>query len=255
MDNSFYAIPLFLIITLFYFWKLKSNHKFTILYVGIVIISQFILNTSLLIAKCNGNINANIFISFIVTFFPWIFIFGSVVLFLIALPEYKSAFANVIGYFIVANRAHSLLSELLLARDPSTGLPIAGEVTDTEVQKEFQKVASTILKICGDMSVLINQITPINFESYWSTLLPLMKPQYQTDMIMKQNLLDIVIQRDDIGEAVWYIYTGILIISITQYNLTLRGCQPSMESIEETKRNYLENKIEPEEEDVVYTND
>ena len=44
----------------------------------------------------------------------------------------------------------------------------------------------------GNTAVLINQIVPSNFESYWNILKPLMKPQFQTDsaetMDMKNKL-------------------------------------------------------------------
>jgi hypothetical protein len=71
-----------------------------------------------------------------------------------------------------------------------------------------------------------------------------MKPQYSGDESMKQKLLDVVVMRDNIGEAMWYLYTGILLISITQYNLTTQGCKQTVESINEVKQKFNEEQEE-----------
>ena len=46
---------------------------------------------------------------------------------------------------------------------------------------------------------------------------------------LKIALLSIVVTRDNIGEALWFIYTGILLITIINYNMTVRGCKLSPE--------------------------
>jgi hypothetical protein len=55
-----------------------------------------------------------------------------------------------------------------------------------------------------------------------------MKPKYNSDPVSlknkEQELLDVVVTRDNIGEAFWYIYTAILLISIIQYNIASRPC-------------------------------
>jgi GR25 family glycosyltransferase involved in LPS biosynthesis len=95
-------------------------------------------------------------------------------------------------------------------------------------QKDLNNVADMIVKICGNASLLINQIVPSNFVEYWNILKPLMKPQYQTDgpaADEKRNqLFELVVTRDNIGEAMWYIYTGLLITSIVQLKIATRGC-------------------------------
>ena len=62
--------------------------------------------------------------------------------------------------------------------------------------------------------------------SYWKTLIPLMKNPQAADLPEKQQaLLDIVVLRDNIGEACWYIYTAILLISIIGYKIVNKSCE------------------------------
>ena len=53
-----------------------------------------------------------------------------------------------------------------------------------------------------------------------------MKNPDAQDMAEKQQaLLDIVVLRDNIGEACWYIYTAILLISIIGYKIVNKSCE------------------------------
>ena len=115
-------------------------------------------------------------------------------------------------------------------------------------KKEMQDAAEIIVKICGNMSVLINQITPENFEGYWKILIPLMKPKYQDENNtvetnkLKDDLFQLVVTRDNIGESVWYIYAGILVTSVVQLKITNRGCVKNVEQIEKDYQTFLDEE-------------
>jgi len=49
---------------------------------------------------------------------------------------------------------------------------------------------------------------------------------------LKQQMLNLVIYRDNIGEAMWYIYTGLLLSTILKYNINNRGCVKSVTQIQ-----------------------
>jgi len=97
--------------------------------------------------------------------------------------------------------------------------------------------------LCGNMSILINQIVPSNFLQYMEMLKPLMKPQYQNNSeLLKEaetKLLEVVITRDNIGEAFWYVYAAILIISIVQYNIVSRPCIKDSATMEANYKKFL----------------
>jgi hypothetical protein len=85
-----------------------------------------------------------------------------------------------------------------------------------------------ILKICGNSGILINQMLPSNFESYWNTLSSLFKDEYKNTEdgnILKQKLFNLVVTRDNVGESMWFIYTGILVSSIVQFQIATFSCK------------------------------
>jgi hypothetical protein len=70
-----------------------------------------------------------------------------------------------------------------------------------------------------------------------------MKPEYQQDnsvdsIELKQQLLNTVLIKDNIGEALWYINTAILVTSVVQYNIAVRGCNKDLKSIQEQQANF-----------------
>lgn len=94
-------------------------------------------------------------------------------------------------------------------------------------KEQMQKAADLIVKICGNMSILINQLSPTNFNEYWNILKPLFKDKYKNDASsaeLKNNLFDLVVTRDNVGESMWYIYTGILVSSISQFKISQINC-------------------------------
>jgi hypothetical protein len=138
----------------------------------------------------------------------------------------KSAFSDVIGYYAVSNSANKLLAELLVDTDINDKIKQASDGTDETKQQAMQDAAEAVMKMVGNISILINQIVPSNFMSYWKTLVPLMKNPQAEDMPQKQQaLLDIVVLRDNIGEACWYIYTAILLISIIGFKIANKACE------------------------------
>jgi hypothetical protein len=264
MANSYLNIVTFLLTTIFYYLALKpslpyssykdkekyktyiSNHyMYLAIYVLLVIVIQFIVNSSIITSNCGGNISENIGAAGVLTFLPWTLIFGVLIIILTVYPGFKSAFADVVGYYYVSSNANKLLTELLINRD------VEDKITDDESmtpekKKALESAADAIIKICGNTSVIINQIVPNNFEDYWQILTPLMKDTYKSggEMAdkMKQDLFDVVVTRDNIGEAMWYIYTGLLLTSIVQLKITNRGCVTNPKTMSDNYQKFLQQE-------------
>ena len=286
MDISNYSLLLFIITTLLYISSVPIIGKPTLtlvdnkgvatitddvllnyysdtayklgIFLLIVICTQLSLNISYLIDKCKGNAGKNVGAALIYTLIPWFLIFGVMIAILFAYPGFKSVFSDVIGYFFVAKSANNLLAEIL--KDTNIDNIIQNEKDPTQ-KMEYESAAEAIMKIYGNKSILINQMFPDNFISIWDKLKPLMKPgMYETGgpENKKQQLLDLVVQRDNIGEALWYIYTAILVGSIVYYNLATRGCVKDVNSIKSDYDEYLKKQEEKEKQEkinksVVYT--
>ena len=75
---------------------------------------------------------------------------------------------------------------------------------------------------------------------------PLMKDKYraggpEADK-MKNDLFELVVTRDNVGEATWYIYTGLLLTSIVQLKITNRGCTSNPKTMEANYQKFLEQE-------------
>ena len=59
---------------------------------------------------------------------------------------------------------------------------------------------------------------------------------------LKKQLFDLVVTRDTIGEALWYIYTGLLLTSIVQLKITSRGCATNPQTMEANYAKFQEQE-------------
>jgi len=233
---------------------------YLVVYILLVIIIQFIVNSSIIASNCGGNLSENIGAAGVLTFLPWILIFGVLVLIITIYPSFKTAFSDVVGYYYVSGSSTKLLTELLVNKDIEK--KILDDPNMTPQKKEaLESAADAIIKICGNTSILINQIVPSNFNQYWSILRPLMKDKYQTEGPetdkMKNDLFELVVTRDNVGEAMWYIYTGLLLTSIVQLKITNRGCVTNPKTMQDNYQKFLDQeekaKKEKEKSSTTYT--
>lgn len=279
MTNSYLNILTFLLTTLFYYLALKptltytiysnnekyksyisKNYMYLVVYLLLVIIIQFIVNSSIIASNCGGNLSENIGAAGVLTFLPWILIFGVLVLIITIYPSFKTAFSDVVGYYYVSGSSTKLLTELLVNKDIEK--KILDDPNMTPQKKEaLESAADAIIKISGNTSILINQIVPSNFNQYWGILRPLMKDKYQTEGPetdkIKNDLFKLVVTRDNVGEAMWYIYTGVLLTSIVQLKITNRGCVTNPKTMQDNYQKFLEQeekaKKEKEKASTTYT--
>ena len=270
MGTSYLNIVFFIITTIVYYLQIKPQltldiinnqeqfKKYTsngyvslAIFVLLVIVSQLLLNIYNITNTCGGSIGDNIGPAGLLTFFPWLLIFGVLIMVLTLYPGFKSAFSDVIGYFYVSSAANKILAELLVDKEVQDKLNAVTTSTPDQ-QNAMQEAAEAIIKICGNSSILINQIVPINFENYWNILKPLMKPSYQNStsseaLKIKQQLFDLVVTRDNIGEAMWFTYTGFLITSLVQLNISNRGCVSSPANMEKNYQEFLDQQAKVQE--------
>ena len=264
MANSYLNIVTFLLTTLFYYLALKpalpytlysnkeeyksyisNSYMYLAIYLLLVIVIQFMVNSSIIASNCGGNITENMGVAGVLTFLPWILIFGVLIVILTIYPGFKSAFSDVIGYYYVSGPSTKLLTELLVNKDIEKKMLDDPNMTPQK-KEALESAADAIIKICGNTSILINQIVPSNFDQYWGILTPLMKDKYQAggpeaDKI-KNDLFELVVTRDNVGEAMWYIYTGLLLTSIVQLKITSRGCASNPKTMEANYQKFLEQE-------------
>lgn len=165
------------------------------------------------------------------------------------MPELKGVFADVIGYFWVSGSANLILLDLLVDANVQRDISM---LKSQDEKNKFQIAAEAIIKICSDKSLLVNQITPSNFENYWNSVMnPLMKEKYRVigspaNEDMKKKFFAVVLSRDNVGEACWYIYMSVLLLSLTNFKIMSYQCETDVATMKETHNEYLEQKAEIE---------
>ena len=267
MDLTYVSLLLFFLITVAYFYYFKQEVDFTAsddnygeytssnmtrlgLYFIVVLLQQYIFNLISTVNKCGGTVGKNILSTLILTIIPWVLIFGSVIMMLIVYPGLKSSFADVVGYFFIYEDANNILGSIIVDTNLEETLNNSLGQNSSET-KPFKIAAEAIMKLCGNKGILVNAMNPVNFENIWSVLQPLVVPEVKADAPklnnFKSQLKELVYRKDNIGEGMWYIYTGILLSSIVSYNLISRGCEKSLKQIEDAKKKYTDTvkKNEP----------
>jgi hypothetical protein len=247
----------------------KNNNIYLAVYVLLILIIQFIVNASIITSTCGGSMSENMGAAGLLTFIPWTLIFGIVIVVIMLYPGFKSAFSDVIGYFYISGAANNILTELLINPELEKTLSDNNPLPANNIEKfttpeqqvggkikkqlggttkqQLQAASDAIIKICGNNSILINQIVPSNFMDYWTTLKPLRKEKYQDDanpetVDIQNKLFELVVTRDNVGEAMWYIYTGILITMIVQLKIVTRGCNMTPSTMTQNYDTYLANE-------------
>jgi hypothetical protein len=208
----------------------NNNYTYLAIYVFVVMIGQFALNAAIIRSTCGGTMAETLSSAGFYTFIPWTLVFGVLVLILIVYPGFKSAFSDVVGYFWVSSGVKKILDTLLMNAAPSK-----------ESDSNMQSVSDMIVKIYSNNSLLVNQIVPSNFDKYWGILQPLMKPEYRGDggNELKGQFFQLVSTRDKIGECMWYLYAGILVVSLVQLNIATGGCVSSPATMAKRNQQFL----------------
>jgi hypothetical protein len=265
---------------------IKNHYVYLGVYLLLIILIQFIINVNVISNNCGGNLTDNIGSAGLVTIFPWFLIFGAIMMVVNIYPGFKSAFSDVIGYYYIYITANELITTLLIDQNVENKL---NDDTITKEQKNaMRQAADTIIKICGNTSILINQMSPTNFLDYWKMITPLMKDEYKnlssTNIVppalpvpsappaslvlnqpnllvpsappasllqkggsiisgnIQEKLFELIVTKDNVGEAMWFIYTGILLTSFVQLTIVSKGCQTNPATAEKNYQAYLQNE-------------
>ncbi len=169
----------------------------SVLYLAAVIGSQLVINIKNAAEICAGT--PQVGSAMLYTLVPNFFILGTVMVLLSVLPGWKAPFSNTLGYLIVRFQG----------------------VSDSFSDILASKGSKLIEKICEDHSIIINQMTPVNFGPFLKRMARdglLTKGWHGSDA--EKNLWEYLAIKNLIAEFLWYTLTGAMVISTT-YNALL----------------------------------
>jgi hypothetical protein len=233
--NASSSLIVFFVITTTYF-ILKSYSKsqsqtkmWTIIYLLLLIVSQFYINLTLTNDICGFNQYG---VAFMVTVIPWVIIFGILNLILLMFPSWLSPFSNTIGYlFCVVTGINKFFLNIL--NDKST--------INLVKNKE---IIETINHIYTDKSLLINEISLNELPLWWKNMKDANILKSSTNEEDYNTLKKYVKMKDDISEYIWYMLTGGLVTSVSYNYIINSGCKQSVEEMKKRHDEYLEKDEE-----------
>jgi len=192
----------------------------------IIIIGLQIVETNKYITKfCNRE---SLDKAILYTLVPNLLIFGFLIMILIAFPGWKAPFSNTLGYVAASASGIKKHFDTLLKSD---------------INNDLMK------KIIQDKSLIVNEITPGNFELFLAQLYSngLLAIDYEelanieskekagTSLTNKEQiyldaysgLYKAVVIKDLIAEGLWYLLTGALVITMTKNAVAELECEKS----------------------------
>jgi hypothetical protein len=214
------------------------------LFFGGTVFSQFWTNTFIIQQYCSlSSLSQGIKTSLFVTFIPWIFLFGVMMCVLFLIPDFKSVFSNIIGYSFLYYYFNRELNHWLKGTSPSipsvpsspSAPSISSVETDNLMEEEREKMeggmGSTTIRTLKELSdkgpLLMNLLTPENFESQWNAMFDSYPNEHLTSDDKKsiiRNIFFYVCVKQYIGELIWYLMTGLLVISVSNYYISMSPC-------------------------------
>lgn len=168
--------------------------------------------------------------SILVTALPWGVVFGGLVGLLIVFPGWLSPFSNTFGYLAAKlSGVNSLFDKILKPKFTSGKTPFNEKIA-----------AEALQQIYDDKSLLINQITLENFDTFWSRMTN--ANLFNKNAIdFKEQLRNLVRLKNLVAYYVWYLLSGALITSMSYNYIVGVGCQKSAKQMQA-----LHNKYENE---------
>lgn len=217
----------FLIITTLYAmikYNISSdNHAMaTMCYVFTVITGEFILNLNSSKTQCNGHQNWQM--AFMVTIIPWVLMFGIIMIMLKIYPGWISPFSNTLGYGIAhLAGSHKILNKIF----PPNPTP---EKTKSTTAAELNEIKQSLAYIYSDQSILMNEVTVENFSEFWEKTKPLRSDVSES---LKEPFRKLVQLKTIVGEYIWYILTGSLVVSVSSNYMLQSNCKLTAKQIKQ----------------------
>ena len=175
------------------------SESYTMIYLLGVIIFSFIANMQTTFKLCGKNDYTT---AFIITIIPWTLILGLLLMLLKSFPGWKAPFSNTFGYLVAKVMG---AGKVIMELNPGTN--------DTELSKLFKKKVATVINVHSWPSVQENplKLKKDGKQKIWT------------------KFTHLVLLKDLIGEMIWYLLAGFLIISYQSSYITNNSCPAKLD--------------------------
>ena len=139
------------------------------IYLLLSVIGQYFITLGVSAGICG---TPQYFTSTVAVLFPWTFIFGVMVLMLELFPSWLAPFSNTLGYLVISmSGLAGLVRKIFKESMQEDGSGTEGSSGEGLTGAQ----AKALSYIYADQSMLINQVTPGNFDQFWKDMHTLRK--------------------------------------------------------------------------------
>jgi hypothetical protein len=210
----------------------------TFLFFLVLIIGEYFINLAMSKDICGFDQEKT---ALIATVLPWFIVLGVLKAALVVFPGWLTPFSNTFGYIFVSvitdmkDVFNSILTpqfDLAPAKagagqtggaDSTGGLQDGADIPKDEV-KNKRDIGRALEQIYTDQSILLNELNLDNLDRFWDSFKEsrLIRPSAKIEDLEK--IRTFLIMKSVVGEFVWLVLCGMLVVSISYNYLLNMGC-------------------------------
>lgn len=247
----------------------------TFLFFLVLLIGEYFINLAMSKDICGFDQEKT---ALIATVLPWVLVLGALKAALIVFPGWLSPFSNTFGYMFVSavtdlkevfarilTPQFDLAPESQKTLNPSggqsggagtEGLQDGADIPPDEI-KNKRDIGRALEQIYSDQSILLNELNLDNLDRFWDSFKEsrLIRPSAKVEDLDK--IRTFLIMKSIVGEFVWLVLSGMLVVSISYNYILNMGCSftPEQQKIRaqvlKEKQDEMKKKEEAEKNKVV----
>jgi hypothetical protein len=178
----------------------------------------------------------------VATLLPWFLVLGVLKAALIVFPGWLTPFSNTFGYVFVSvvTDLKQVFNDILTPQfdlappkdggggqkgggDSTGGLQDSADIPEDNV-KNKQDIGRALEQIYTDQSILLNELSLDNHDRFWDSFKEskLIRPSAKIEDLEK--IRKFLMMKTIVGEFVWLVLCGMLVVSISYNYLLNMGC-------------------------------
>ena len=214
----------------------------TFLFFLVLIIGEYFINLAMSKDICGFDQEKT---ALLATVLPWFIVLGVLKAALIVFPGWLSPFSNTFGYIFVSvmTDMKDVFNSILTpqfdlapasqktasggqtggAGDSTGGLQDSADIPADEI-KNKRDIGRALEQIYTDQSILLNELNLDNLDRFWDSFKEsrLIRPSAKIEDLEK--IRTFLIMKSVIGEFVWLLLCGMLVVSISYNYILNMGC-------------------------------
>lgn len=207
----------------------------TFLFFLVLIIGEYFINLAMSKDICGFDQEKT---ALLATVIPWFFVLGALKSALVVFPGWLTPFSNTFGYIFVsvATDLTDVFNNILtpqfdLAPAPAaaaSGQKGGGGKDDGDIPKDDVKnkrdIGRALEQIYTDQSIILNELGLDNLDRFWDSFKEsrLIRPSAKIEDLEK--IRKFLMMKTIVGEFVWLVLCGMLVVSISYNYLLNMGC-------------------------------